>query len=178
MFHYLVLKNKIKNINLDREPYKSYHLKTVLLELTTQSCEGIENAYLFTKSLIKRLSEAYENVVLPNFFNPSQNLLENEKENFKGIVNTLDKLVMTMEQPENISYSKLIVDTPYNSPLRFESGNLAVTALGKVEHTTKFPILDCESNPIPPRSFSFMLFTELYNVFLCPSMDRKLFSSW
>ena len=148
-------------------------MKTVLLELTTQSCEGIENAYLFEKSLIKKLSEAYKNGQLPNFFNPFQNLLENEKENFKGIVNTLDKLIVTMEQPENISYSKLIVDKleskPYNSPLRFKPGNFAtaITVLGKVEHTTDFPILDCESNPIPPRSVSSMLFTELYNVFFC-----------
>ena len=64
--------------------YKSYHLKTVLLELTSSKLyctDGIHNnAYGFMKSLIKRLIEAYKERNLPNFFVPSQNLLEDEKD--------------------------------------------------------------------------------------------------
>ena len=157
---YLILKNKIKNINLNREPYKSYHLKTVLLELTTQSCEGIENAYLFTKSLIKRLSEAYKNVLLPNFFNPSQNLLESQIVKNPYIVIELKYLIN--EQP-NWFY--------FDSPVTV-LGKVLIKNYGEVRYVD-LPILDSEGNTIPPGSIPFMLLTELYHDFL---LNLKAFS--
>ena len=77
--------------------FKSYHLKTVLLELITASDqEKIENTYFFfAKLLVERLRNTYENAKFPNYFIPSQNLLENEND-FTEIIQKLNQITQEL----------------------------------------------------------------------------------
>ena len=76
---YLILKDQIKELLRfdEKHNFKSYHLKTILLELTTQPSNGDNNnVYQFRNALFNRLYKAYQSGRLFNFFIQDQNLLE------------------------------------------------------------------------------------------------------
>ena len=163
---YIIIKETLDgpiNFN-DINGYKSYHLKTILLELTTQPCEGIKNAYLFVKALLERLCNAYRMKKLPNFFIPSQNLLKNENGSF------IDEFWEALM--DNDRYQKF----PYDPSLMFErtsSDNIFpdlvpinATILTKLLFSD-FPLLENDENHlIPSGSINLLFLIEVYIYFL------------
>ena len=138
-------------------------MKTVLLELTVQSCKGIENVHLFATALVERLVKAYETGDLPNFFIPSQNLLsENEGSDITELVNMLNGIIM---KPEITHAESSNADT-FSLGLyrgRFKSEVALVTLLKNVKHVTHFPILANDESKTIPQNITVMFLAEIYN---------------
>ena len=84
------------------EVYRSYHMKTILLELTTHSClDEISTSYAFAKALVDSLRAAYLKKELPSFFIPTQNLLQQQHDgNFREIIDVLENILI--ERPHQI----------------------------------------------------------------------------
>ena len=72
--------------------YKSYHLKTILLELSMQPLNGDVGCYHFVKTLFDRLYNAYQSGTLFNFFIPEQNLLEKGDEKTIEILDEVKRI--------------------------------------------------------------------------------------
>ena len=97
---YLILKDQIKELLRfdEKHNFKSYHLKTILLELTTQPSNGDNNnVYQFRNALFNRLYKAYLSGRLFNFFIQDQNLLEVGDEQLTKV---LDKVVDEVNEKE------------------------------------------------------------------------------
>ena len=156
------MEQKIYNLDFRRKftIYKSYHLKTVLLELTVQSCKGIENAYLFATALVERLVKAYETGDLPNFFIPSQNLLsKNEGSDISELVNMLNGIIM---KPE-ITHAESYCFSFYKCLFYRSKNDSPVTLLKNVENVTHFPILANDESKTIPQNIIVMFLAEIYN---------------
>ena len=57
---------------------KSYHLKTVLMEVANEDSQQNLNIVQFKNRLEETLNRCYQERMLPNFFLPSQNLIDDE----------------------------------------------------------------------------------------------------
>lgn len=147
---FLILKSKINctAVAPTFECYKSYHLKTVLLELTTsqQFCSETtrSNAHCFTNALIEKLSNAYDQNELPNFFIPSQNLLENEHGEIKQLANMIRTL--KKGRPEEICGISYYCKSP-------------VTILSNIRTIADLPVIVDDIS----QNITLMFLTELYN---------------
>ena len=145
--------------------YKSHHLKTVLLELTVQSCKGIENVHLFATALVERLVKAYETGDLPNFFIPSQNLLsENEGSDITELVNMLNGIMIKpeithAESSNAYTFSLGLYRDSYESRVPVA----LVTLLNNVKNVTHFPILANDESKTIPQNITVMFLAEIYN---------------
>ena len=137
-------------------------MKTVLLELSVQSCKGIENVHLFATALVERLVKAYETGDLPNFFIPSQNLLfKNESRDIAELVNMLNGIIKKPEITHAESYCFSF--GLYLYPDEWNRYSIAlVTLLNNVKHVTDFPIFANESKTIP-QNIAVMFLAEIYN---------------
>ena len=158
---YLILKTRIEKIVKEKEStdqsYKSYHLKTVLLELTssTHYCtDGIHNnAYEFTKSLIERLIEAYEKKSLSNFFFQQQNLLDHED------VLSIKEILINESRSHDMSCGDFFEDPD-------ELWRFQVTVLRSNETITDY--IKKEESEIIPQNIMLMLLTEFYHKLVSP----------
>ena len=163
---YLIIKQKIYYLLIRKFTiYKSYHLKTVLLELTVQSCKGIENVHLFATALVERLVKAYETGDLPNFFIPSQNLLsENEGRDITELVNMLNGIIMKPEITHAESSNADIFSLGLYRGTHGSKDSVAlVTLLKNVKHVTHFPILANDESKTIPQNITVMFLAEIYN---------------
>ena len=145
--------------------YKSYHLKTILLELTTQPCEGFKNAYLFVKALLERLCNAYRMKKLPNFFIPSQNLLKNENVSF---IDEFWEALMDNDRYQKFPYDPSLMFQRLSSDNIFfqDSGPKNATILTKLLFSD-FPLLENDENHlIPSGSINLLFLIEVYIYFL------------
>ena len=161
----LYIKRKMSGL----DAYKSYHVKTVLMELSTQPPVGIENALQFKKVLIERLIKAYKEWNLPNFFVPSQNLFEYEtsKSSATEIVNKFNEIKNKPNTSEIRSYN-FTFDNKFNR----EEPVPLLTRLNTLEKETNFPVLD-NKNKTTPQNISVMFLTEIYNDLLS-NMEKFL----
>ena len=150
----LKLECKMQENKLLMKSYKSYHLKTVLLELTFSKyycTDGIHNAYEFTKSLIERFTEALQKRNLPNFFLPSQNLFENE-----DLENDLE-----MSLSDCYNEIEQFLKTEHYTLMTFSVTDLSLeinTSINKSEDI--------------PYNIMLMFLTELYHEFMIPFFDK------
>ena len=91
---YLSLKREINKANesVGSINFKSYHLKTILLELSMQPYNGDVGHYHFVKTLFDRLYNSYQSGTLFNFFIPEQNLLEKGDEKTIEILDEVKRI--------------------------------------------------------------------------------------
>ena len=72
---YLIWKKSMKD---SKVKVKSYHLKTVLMEVANEDSQQDLNIVQFKNRLEETLNRCYQERMLPNFFLPSQNLIDDE----------------------------------------------------------------------------------------------------
>ena len=157
---YLILKDRIEKKVKEKksidQSYKSYHLKTVLLELTSSKhyCTGgiHNNVYEFTKSLIERLTEAYEKKYLPNFFLQKQNLLEHED------VESIKEILINESRSLDMSRGEFCEDPD-------ELWKFKVTVLS---NDTFSSYMKEQENEIIPQNIMLMMLTEMYHELVSP----------
>ena len=171
------------------------------MELTTQSPEGIDNAFLFKNALIEWLTEAYENWNLPNFFVSTQNLLEYESNvNTKELIKELNKIKYTpnagMIEAINFTLHKSKYSDNYGTysnncglkkygPYNHQNNDdlvPLVTQLNTLKNRSDFPIFNNEERLIT-QSISVMFLAEIYNDVLSDIQgffikDRILKKEW
>ena len=90
---YIILKDEIKKRRrwIYKNKFKSYHLKTILLESIIQPYNGEKSVYQYQKMLYNRLYNAYQSGRLFNFFIPEQNLLEKGDEMIAEILDRVSQ---------------------------------------------------------------------------------------